>query len=38
MTDEIFGPLLAIYNVESEDEAIEFINSRYFQRFRGDFY
>lgn len=28
MQNEIFGPLLPIYNVNSADEAIEFINSR----------
>lgn len=28
MTDEIFGPLLPIFAVESMDEAIDFVNSR----------
>ena len=31
MNDEIFGPVLPIYNVETEDEAISFINSRFFK-------
>lgn len=30
MQDEIFGPLLPIINVESPQEAINFINERYY--------
>lgn len=29
MMDEIFGPILPIYNVENAYDAIKFINSRY---------
>lgn len=28
MTEEIFGPILPIYNVENAYDAIKFINSR----------
>lgn len=29
MEEEIFGPILPIYNVESAYDAIKFINARY---------
>jgi acyl-CoA reductase-like NAD-dependent aldehyde dehydrogenase len=37
MEEEIFGPVLAFYTVDTEDEAIQFINSRWVSfRCHGD--